>query len=168
MKRLLLILSPYLLFCFILSTLLFLRPRKIQTQDKVTSSDTTQVSNSGVQDTTSLSTDESSTETPDNEPSEPIDENSDVIPVEDDTQNATTQDTDVQKNSVIIVVGSFKKETTATQLCDKLKPAGFNSRVEKKDGLYRVIAGDYLTEVVAQKDFNTLKDIGFEPWISDK
>lgn len=160
MKRFLLILSPYLLFCLILSTLLFLRPRKIKIQDKITASDTTQVdSTEEVEDNTVTTIDSSNSESVDGE-----------LPVSPDegSEQVTTQSTDIGENSVIIVVGSFKKETTATQLCEKLKPAGFNSRVEKKDGLYRVIAGDYITDQDAQTDFNTLKDIGFEPWISDK
>jgi len=67
--------------------------------------------------------------------------------------------------TVIVVVGSFKKQETANQLSEKLKPAGFKSRVVKEDGLYRVVAGDYETEFDAQDDVNTLKEIGFEPWV---
>jgi hypothetical protein len=149
MKRFLLLLSPYFITCLLLATLLAIRPKSL----KKSNSDS---------DSTKVNLNYRPEEDPNHRP--PFDDTG-FEPVESPDDDNLVVEQPIVNQTVIVVVGSFKKEATANQLSEKLKPAGFKSRVLKEDGLYRVVAGDYETEFDAQDDVNTLKDIGFEPWV---
>lgn len=149
MKRFLLLISPYFITCLLLTVLLVVRPKKFKKLDN------------DKNDTTKVNLNYRPEEDPNYRP--PIDTTGfePVTPPDYEEEQPP-----IQNQTIIIVVGSFKNIDTANQLSNKLKPAGFKSKVEKKDGLYRVVAGEYGTEFDAQDDLNTLKEIGFEPWVS--
>lgn len=65
-----------------------------------------------------------------------------------------------------IVVGSFKSYEKADKLKEKLSKLNFeSSSIELPNGLIRVTVGTGYSELELQDELDSLKNLGYEPWI---
>ena len=156
MKRLLLIISPYFLFCLIFSIPFMIRPSKHKTKDIDSTSVKTDsipeeiIPEEIIQDDTividSLSNLESSLETQ-------LDQKNDELDILKEDANFK------------LIVGSFKSELKAQQLSDKLSIEGYETMFIKQDDIIRVSAGFSYTRDGLFQTKNSLESKGYKPWI---
>jgi hypothetical protein len=140
MKKLFLIISPYFIFCLIFSIPFILRPNKHNIKEEKKGDDVTIET---PVDTSSFIID--STIVPD----EVVPDNSESLPQE-----------------FSIVIGSFKSQDKADKLKDKLNNLNFEcSSHSLPNGLIRVTVGLGYSELELKDEFDSLKNLGYEPWI---
>jgi cell division protein FtsN len=147
MKRLFLIISPYLIFCSFFSLIFIFRPSKIKEKiEDIKGVDTTQVQ--PVQtDTTMME--------------EIIDS------LENVDQNLDEQLSQLQEDSFYkLVVGSFKSELKAQQLSDNLSAEGYTVKIIKNDNVLRVCVGFSNSKEELSDMKSELESKGYKPWIS--
>ena len=118
MKRLLLIISPYLIFCSLFSLLFIFRPSKIKEKTEDNNNvDTTKVVTPSI-DTTIMQ--------------ETIDSLENVDSVIDDQLSQLQEDAFYK-----LVVGSFKSELKAQQLSDNLSSEGYTVKIIRIENVLR-------------------------------
>ena len=148
MKRLFLIISPYLIFCLLFSLLFIFRPSKIKEKiEDIKGIDTTQVVQPVPTDTTMME--------------EIIDS------LENVDQNLDEQLSQLQEDSFYkLVVGSFKSELKAQQLSDNLSAEGYTVKIIKNDNVLRVCVGFSNSKEELSDMKSELESKGYKPWIS--
>jgi cell division protein FtsN len=148
MKRLLLIISPYLIFCSLFSLLFIFRPSKIKEKIKdIKGVDTTQIVQPVPTDTTMME--------------ETIDS------LENIDQNLDEQLSQLQEDSFYkLVVGSFKSELKAQQLSDNLSTEGYTVKIIRNDSVLRVCVGFSNSKEELSDMKSELESKGYKPWIS--
>lgn len=144
MKRLFLIISPYLIFCSLFSLLFIFRPSKIK-ENIENNIDTTKVVIPT--DTTMMQ--------------ETIDslENVDSLLGE---ELSNLQEDSFYK----LVVGSFKSELKAQQLSDNLSAEGYTVKIIKNENVLRVCVGFSNSKEELSNIKSNLESKGYKPWIS--
>ncbi len=146
MKRLFLIISPYLIFCSLFSLLFIFRPSKIKEKIEEVKSDTTQVETTQP-DTTILHEILDSLENVDTELGDEL--------------------SDLQEDAFYkLVVGSFKSELKAQQLSDALSTEGYTPKIIKYDSVLRVCVGFSNSKEELSDMKSNLESKGYKPWIS--
>ncbi len=148
MKRLFLIISPYLIFCSFFSLIFIFRPSKIKEKiEDIKGVDTTQVVQPVPTDTTMME--------------EIIDS------LENVDQNLDEQLSQLQEDSFYkLVVGSFKSELKAQQLSDNLSAEGYTVKIIKNDNVLRVCVGFSNSKEELSDMKSELESKGYKPWIS--
>lgn len=148
MKRLFLIISPYLIFCSFFSLIFIFRPSKIKEKiEDIKGVDTTQVVQPVSTDTTMME--------------EIIDS------LENVDQNLDEQLSQLQEDSFYkLVVGSFKSELKAQQLSDNLSAEGYTVKIIKNDNVLRVCVGFSNSKEELSDMKSELESKGYKPWIS--
>jgi cell division protein FtsN len=148
MKRLFLIISPYLIFCSLFSLLFIFRPSKIKEKIKdIKGVDTTQIVQPVPTDTTMME--------------ETIDS------LENIDQNLDEQLSQLQEDSFYkLVVGSFKSELKAQQLSDNLSAEGYTVKIIRNDSVLRVCVGFSNSKEELSDMKSELESKGYKPWIS--
>ncbi len=147
MKRLFLIISPYLIFCSFFSLIFIFRPSKIKEKIEDKGVDTTQVVQPVPTDTTMME--------------EIIDS------LENVDQNLDEQLSQLQEDSFYkLVVGSFKSELKAQQLSDNLSAEGYTVKIIKNDNVLRVCVGFSNSKEELSDMKSELESKGYKPWIS--
>jgi len=148
MKRLFLIISPYLIFCSLFSLLFIFRPSKIKEKIKdIKGVDTTQIVQPVPTDTTMME--------------ETIDS------LENIDQNLDEQLSQLQEDSFYkLVVGSFKSELKAQQLSDNLSTEGYTVKIIRNDSVLRVCVGFSNSKEELSDMKSELESKGYKPWIS--
>ncbi len=146
MKRLFLIISPYLIFCSFFSLIFIFRPSKIKEKiEDIKGVDTTQVQ--------PIPTDTTMME-------EIIDS------LENVDQNLDEQLSQLQEDSFYkLVVGSFKSELKAQQLSDNLSAEGYTVKIIKNDNVLRVCVGFSNSKEDLSDMKSELESKGYKPWI---
>lgn len=140
MKRLFLIISPYFIFCLLLSIPFILKPKKQINKEKE------------IENTISKDSINNSIDTTQNEiiPDVVPDESPDDLP-----------------ESYSIVVGSFKSIEKAEKLKSKLSQLNFECyQTQLPSGLIRVTVGIGYSEIELKEEFDSLQNLGYEPWIT--
>ena len=147
MKKLFLIVSPYLIFCSLFSLVFIFRPSKIKEKiEDVKGVDTTQVV-TPQPDTTILHEMLDSLENVDTELSDEL--------------------SDLQEDAFYkLVVGSFKSELKAQQLSDALSTEGYTPKIIKYDSVLRVCVGFSNSKEELSDMKSNLESKGYKPWIS--
>jgi cell division septation protein DedD len=147
MKRLLLIISPYLIFCSLFSLLFIFRPSKIKEKiEDIKNVDTTQVVTPST-DTTIMQ--------------ETIDSLENVDSVLDDQLSQLQEDAFYK-----LVVGSFKSELKAQQLSDNLSSEGYTVKIIRIESVLRVCVGFSNSKEELNDIKSDLESKGYKPWIS--
>lgn len=148
MKRLFLIISPYLIFCSFFSLIFIFRPSKIKEKIKdIKGVDTTQIVQPVPTDTTMME--------------ETIDS------LENIDQNLDEQLSQLQEDSFYkLVVGSFKSELKAQQLSDNLSAEGYTVKIIRNDSVLRVCVGFSNSKEELSDMKSELESKGYKPWIS--
>jgi len=148
MKRLFLIISPYLIFCSLFSLLFIFRPSKIKEKIKdIKGVDTTQIVQPVPTDTTMME--------------ETIDS------LENIDQNLDEQLSQLQEDSFYkLVVGSFKSELKAQQLSDNLSAEGYTVKIIRNDSVLRVCVGFSNSKEELSDMKSEIESKGYKPWIS--
>ena len=147
MKRLFLIISPYLIFCSFFSLIFIFRPSKIKEKIEDKGVDSTQVVQPVPTDTTMME--------------EIIDS------LENVDQNLDEQLSQLQEDSFYkLVVGSFKSELKAQELSDNLSAEGYTVKIIKNDNVLRVCVGFSNSKEELSDMKSELESKGYKPWIS--
>jgi cell division septation protein DedD len=147
MKRLLLIISPYLIFCSLFSLLFIFRPSKIKEKTEDNNNvDTTKVVTPST-DTTIMQ--------------ETIDSLENVDSVLDDQLSQLQEDAFYK-----LVVGSFKSELKAQQLSDNLSSEGYTVKIIRIENVLRVCVGFSNSKEELNDIKSDLESKGYKPWIS--
>ena len=153
MKRLLLIISPYFLFCLIFSIPFIIRPSKHKTKDI----DTVQTDSIPEVIQEEITQEDTST----------IDSLSDLESSLEIQLKQKNDELDILKedSKFKLIVGSFKSELKAQQLSDKLLSEGYETMFIKQDDIIRVSAGFSYTRDELFQVKNSLESKGYKPWI---
>lgn len=144
MKRLFLIISPYLIFCSLFSLLFIFRPSKIK-ENIENNIDTTKVVIPT--DTTMMQ--------------ETIDSLENVDSLLDEELSNLQEDSFYK-----LVVGSFKSELKAQQLSDNLSAEGYTVKIIKNENVLRVCVGFSNSKEELSNIKSNLESKGYKPWIS--
>lgn len=144
MKRLFLIISPYLIFCSLFSLLFIFRPSKIK-ENIENNIDTTKVVIPT--DTTMMQ--------------ETIDSLENVDSLLDEELSNLQEDSFYK-----LVVGSFKSELKAQQLSDNLSAEGYTVKIIKNENVLRVCVGFSNSKEELSNIKSDLESKGYKPWIS--
>ncbi len=138
MKKLFLIISPYFFFCLLFSIPFIIRPTKHKdSNQKDENINKVEIDSSEIQNDSII--------------------HEEVIP--DNIEEELPQE-------YSIVVGSFKSKEKADKLKSKLQSLNFEcSSQELENGLIRITVGSGYSELELQDDIDSLKKLGFQPWI---
>lgn len=151
MKRLILILSPYIIFWTFFIIPFILRP----TKHKKSESDSTLVDTTIV-DNPIIETDSSKIDSLIN-----VEDNLNEV-LEDKDQELIDLQNDAQYK---LIVGSFKSELKAQELSDNLSKEGYIPRIIKNEPLLRVCVAFSNSEEEIAEVKSSLESKGYQPWV---
>ena len=157
MKRLLLIISPYFLFCLIFSIPFMIRPNK----HKIKDIDSTSVQVDSIPDATIQ---EEETHQEDTSVVDSLSNLESSLEIQLDEKN---NELDILKeySNFKLIVGSFKSEIKAQQLSDRLSSEGYETMFIEQNDIIRVSAGFSYTRDGLLQTKNTLESKGYKTWI---
>ena len=148
MKKLLIILSPYILFCLIFSIPFILKPSKYN-KDSDFENDSTIIDSTIIEDDITEPTIDSLEEELN---VDLIDKSEELIVLQDDAQYK-------------LIVGSFKSELKAQELSDNLSREGYEPRIIKNESLLRVCVAFSNSDQEIAEIKTSLESKGYKPWI---
>jgi len=153
MKRLLLILSPYIIFCLIFSVPFIIKPSK-HSEKNNNIIDSVNVEQDTINDNT-IETIDSLQIIEDNLNEVLLNKEDELILLQDDAEYK-------------LIVGSFKSEIKAGELSDNLSKEGYEPRIIENESLLRVcVAFSNSSEEISEVK-RSLEDKGYKPWILKK
>ncbi len=151
MKKLLIILSPYILFCLIFSIPFILKPSK-HNKDSDFENDSTIIDSTIIEDDIIEPTIDSLKNLEEELNGDLIGKSEELIVLQDDAQYK-------------LIVGSFKSKLKAQELSDNLSREGYEPRIIKNESLLRVCVAFSNSDQEIAEIKTSLESKGYKPWI---